>query len=78
MNTNSENLITVPVARHTHVEIPVSSPYYDRLRSLNMQMDFVPYGSPEYHYLDHEIAETERRAIDRMAAARMANTQTYI
>ena len=44
------------------MRIPPASPYYDRLRSLNIQMDFVPYNSPEYHYLNRQIEELERRA----------------
>lgn len=46
--------------------IPAASPYYDRLRSLNIEMDFVPYNSPEYHYLKKQIAELELRARKRM------------
>lgn len=49
-------------------DVPVTSPYYDRLRSLNMQLGFVPYGSPEYRFLSGEIDKLERRAADRMEA----------
>ena len=67
MNNNPELLMAAPVARQPHAEIPVSSPYYDKLRSLNIEMDFVPYGSPEYHYLESEIVKMEQRAHERMA-----------
>lgn len=50
------------------LDVPVTSPYYDRLRSLNLQMDFVPVGSPEYKYLDSEIAKMERLARRKMEA----------
>lgn len=63
------------------VDIPATSPYYDRLRSLNMQMDFVPYGSPEYHYLDRQICELTERArrraqtdLSRVADARLLHS----
>ena len=68
MNKNPELMMAATVARQQRVEIPVASPYYDKLRSLNMQMDFVPYGSPEYHYLEREIAAMEQRARQRTAA----------
>lgn len=58
------------------MDVPVTSPYYDRLRSLNMQMDFVPVGSPEYKYLDSEIAKMERRARQRREAD--MNSNVYI
>lgn len=51
-------------------DIPIASPYYDRLRSLNIQMDFVPYGSPEYQFLNEQIAELGKRARRHMLAAR--------
>lgn len=44
------------------MRIPPASPYYDRLRSLNIQLDFVPFNSPEYHYLRRQVEEMERRA----------------
>ncbi len=47
--------------------IPVTSPYYDRLRSLKIDMDFVPYNAPEYHHLKRQIKELELRARKRMA-----------
>ena len=52
------------------MDVPVTSPYYDQLRSLNMQLDFAPYGSPEYHYLNSEIEKMENRARKRMEADR--------
>lgn len=51
-------------------DIPVASPYYDRLRSLNCELDFVPFGSPEYRYLCEQIEEMEHRARKHMLAAR--------
>lgn len=44
------------------MRITPASPYYDRLRSLNIQLDFVPFGSPEYHYLRRQVEEMEQRA----------------
>lgn len=44
------------------MRIPPASPYYDRLRSLNIQLDFVPFNSPEYHYLRRQVEEMEQRA----------------
>ena len=70
MNKNPEILMAATTASRSGLmaAIPVTSPYYDRLRSLNIQMDFVPYGSPEYHYLEREIAAMEQRAQQRTAA----------
>jgi hypothetical protein len=51
--------------RSLPIDVPVTSPYYDQLRSLNIQMNFVPVGSPEYKYLDAKITEMERRARQR-------------
>lgn len=53
--------------------IPVASPYYDRLRSLNIELDFVPYNSPEYHHLKKQIEELEYRALRRMDLAPVIN-----
>lgn len=55
------------------INIPIASPYYDRLRSLHIQMESVPYGSLEYHYLDEQIAEMERRARLRMNMIQIQN-----
>lgn len=44
------------------IRITPASPYYDRLRSLNIQLDFVPFNSPEYHYLRRQVEEMEQRA----------------
>lgn len=44
------------------MRITPASPYYDRLRSLNIQLDFVPFNSPEYHYLRRQVEEMEQRA----------------
>lgn len=44
------------------MRIPTASPYYDRLRSLYIQIDFAPYGSPEYHHLRRQVEEMEQRA----------------
>lgn len=52
------------------IRISPASPYYDRLRSLNIELDFVPFGSPEWHYLAREIEEMERRALQHMDLAR--------
>ena len=52
------------------MRITPASPYYDRLRSLNIELDFVPYGSPEYHYLNRQIEELEQRALRHMEIAR--------
>lgn len=50
--------------------IPATSPYYDRLRSLYIQIDFAPYASPEYYYLSRLIEELEQRALRHMEIAR--------
>ena len=47
------------------MDVPVTSPYYDQIRSLAMQMDFVPVGSPEYSRLGTRLAEMERRVRQR-------------
>ena len=44
------------------MRITPAAPYYDRLRSLNIQLDFVPFNSPEYHYLRRQVEEMEQRA----------------
>ena len=49
-------------------DIPVASPYYDRLRSLNMQLDFAPRNSPEHQFLSLQIQEMKERAVKRMEA----------
>lgn len=46
--------------------IPAASPYYDRLRSLHIELDFAPYGSPEREHLLRQVSEMERRAHERM------------
>ena len=46
----------------------MTSPYYDQLRSLKMDLDFAPYGSPEFKHLNAEITELEYRAHQRMIA----------
>lgn len=60
---------TKPINTEVKQEIPITSPYYDRIRSLNNELDFAPYGSPEYHYLSLQIEEMERRARRRMEIA---------
>lgn len=52
------------------MRIPPASPYYDRLRSLNIELDFVPFNSPEYHYLRRQVEEMEQRALRHMEIAR--------
>lgn len=49
--------------------VPIGSPYYDRLRSLNIELDFTPYGSPEYTYLQSQIEEMQKRAQRHMDVA---------
>lgn len=61
---------TKPISNEAVMDIPMASPYYDRLRSLNIELDFVPFGSPEWHYLTREIKEMERRALQHMDLAR--------
>lgn len=55
------------------MDVPVTSPYYDRIRSLNNQKDFVPHGSPEYKYINYQIAEMERRARKRIEVNKHIN-----
>ena len=52
--------------RRFHKRISVASPYYDRLRSLHIQIMEVAYGSPEYIYISRQILELEHRAMLRM------------
>lgn len=52
------------------MRITPASPYYDRLRSLNIELDFVPFNSPEYHYLRRQVEEMEQRALRHMEIAR--------
>lgn len=61
---------TKPISNGAVRDIPMASPYYDRLRSLNIELDFVPFGSPEWHYLTREVEEMERRALQHMDLAR--------
>lgn len=61
---------TKPISPEAVREIPMASPYYDRLRSLNIELDFVPFGSPEYHYLRRQVEEMESRALQHMELAR--------
>lgn len=49
-------------------DVPVASPYYDRLRALKLQVSEEPYGSPEYNYLNRQISELSSRARKRMLA----------
>ena len=49
-------------------DIPTASPYYDRLRSLALERDFAPVGSPERQWIDQQISETTQRALDRLKA----------
>lgn len=53
--------------------IPVTSPYYERLLSLNHEMDFAPYGSPEFQMIDRQINELTERARKRMNDERNYN-----
>jgi hypothetical protein len=46
--------------------IPESSPYYDRLRALSIELDFAPFGSPEHQFLNEQIRELKHRARKRM------------
>lgn len=50
----------------TQRSIPAASPYYDRLRSLHIELDFAPYGSPEREHLLRQVDEMELRARKRM------------
>lgn len=63
MNKQPELLMA---AGQGSTHIPATSPYYDRLRSLSMQLDFAPIGSPERDYLNRQIAELTNRAEKRM------------
>ena len=54
--------------RNLPIDVPATSPYYDRLRSLSMQLDFCPYGSPEYGVIIAEINNVRRIAATRMAS----------
>ena len=64
MNKQPELLTAAAGRGSTH--IPATSPYYDRLRSLSMQLDFAPIGSPERDYLNRQIEELTDRAEKRM------------
>ena len=60
MNTTNTTHCEVDSAVADAILTP-SNPYYHQLRSRNMQMDFAPYGSPEYQSLNRRIAEMEQR-----------------
>ena len=54
------------VMRRMPADIPITSPYYDRIRALNDQICFVSESSPDYEYLVLQIAEMEDRAMRRL------------
>ena len=64
MNKTNNDMLKKPEILMT--DIPTTSPYYDKLRSLKLELDFVPYGSPEYRNLRVEIANTEKCARKKM------------
>ena len=70
---NIEPEITDAPTTEALAGIPPTSPYYDRLRSLNYEMDFAPYGSPEFHMIDRQINELTERALKRMEAEKTLN-----
>ena len=62
------NITDRPSANIQPGDVPIASPYYDRLRSLAMERDFAPVGSPERQWIDQQISETTQRALDRLKA----------
>lgn len=55
------------MTRTKTMDIPTSSPYYDRLRSLRIQIGVTPVGTPEYYMLNKQILELEKRARKKIA-----------
>lgn len=60
------NKMTKDLKYDIPMDIPVTSPYYDRIQALNNELDFAPYGSPSFRYLTQQIGEMVRRARNRM------------
>ena len=62
-----------PSAQLNPGDVPIASPYYDRLRSLALERDFAPVGSPEFQMIDRQINELTERARKRMNDERNYN-----
>ena len=69
---NIEPEITDAPTTEALAGIPPTSPYYDEVQSLIIDIDFAPYGSPLYHHLNSQIAEMRRREQQRTEAINRA------
>ena len=61
MNKNPEILMA---------DIPVTSPYYNRIYALKMERDFALPASPHRQWIEQQITELTNRATLRMEADR--------
>ena len=48
------------------MDVPVTSPYYDRIRALKDERDFASPLSPEHKWINRQIDELTSRAMKRM------------
>ena len=67
MNKNPE-IADQPALNVAPADIPYTSPYYDKIRSLKMERDFASFGSPERQWIELQISEMTQRAQQRVAA----------
>ena len=51
-------------------DVPVISPYYDRIHALKMERDFASPASPHRQWIEQQITELTNRATLRMEADR--------
>ena len=54
--------------RELPIDVPVTSPYYDRLQSLRRQLQETKPSTPEYQWIDAQIYELATRAKRRLSA----------
>ena len=48
------------------MDVPMTSPYYDRIRALKDERDFTSPLSPEHKWINRQIDELTSHAIKRM------------
>ena len=51
------------------MDVPTTSPYYDRLESLKRQLQEAKPATPEYKWIDAQIYELTSRAWRRVSTA---------
>lgn len=61
-----ETNITTMTKRSLPMDVPVTSPYYDRIRALKDERDFASPLSPEHKWINRQIDELTSRAMKRM------------